>query len=160
MTPDDVTALKRAVEALEHPSFAARLANMVGKPIELIEHALPPFAASAIATATSKALEAAMQVAVRTLQREPHAGSQGLHIRSWRQHRGLPGVRSDWRHCRLNFPSRRSSYFDPSWILRKVRAKISLTLNRCFHACKSLQWAVLPNRTTHPKADIWPSALH
>jgi len=79
MTPDDVTALKRAVEALEHPSFAARLANMVGKPIELIEHALPPFAASAIATATSKALEAAMQVAVRTLQREPHAGSQGLH---------------------------------------------------------------------------------
>ena len=79
MTPDDLTALKRAVEALEHPSFAARLANMVGKPIELIEHALPPFAASAIATATSKALEAAMQVAVRTLQREPHAGSQGLH---------------------------------------------------------------------------------
>jgi hypothetical protein len=52
---------------------------MVGKPIELIEHALPPFAASAIATAASKALEAAMQVAVRTLQREPHAGSQGLH---------------------------------------------------------------------------------
>ena len=77
MTPDDLTALKLAVEALEHLSFAARLANMVGKPIELIEHALPPFAASAIATATFKAPEAAMQVAVRTLQREPHAGSQG-----------------------------------------------------------------------------------
>src|SRR5215831_1164729 len=79
MTPDDLAALKRSVEALEHPSFAARLANMVGKPIELVEQALPPFAASAIATATSKALEAAMHVAVRTLQREPHAGSRGLH---------------------------------------------------------------------------------
>ncbi len=79
MSPDDVAALKRAVEALEHPSFAARLANMVGKPIELIEHALPPFAASAITAATSKALDAAMQVAVRTLQCEPHPGSQGLH---------------------------------------------------------------------------------
>jgi hypothetical protein len=79
MSPDDVAALKRAVEALEHPSFAARLANMVGKPIEFIEHALPPFAASAITAATSKALDAAMQVAVRTLQHEPHPGSQGLH---------------------------------------------------------------------------------
>jgi hypothetical protein len=79
MTPNDMTALNRAVEALEHPSFAARLASMVGKPIELIEHALPAFAASAISTAASKALEAAMQVALRTLQREPHASSQGLH---------------------------------------------------------------------------------
>ena len=98
MTPDDLTALKRAVEALEHPSFAARLANMVGKPIELIEHALPPFAASAIATATSKALEAAMQVAARTLQ----CGPCGVNLRparracikSWRQHRVLLEVPS------------------------------------------------------------------
>jgi EcsC protein family len=79
MTPEDLTALKRAVQALEHPSFAARLANMVGKPIELIEHALPPFAADAIATAARKGLEAAMQVALRTLQRDPYAGSQTLH---------------------------------------------------------------------------------
>jgi hypothetical protein len=35
MTPEDLAPLKRAVQALEHPSFAARLANMVGKPIEL-----------------------------------------------------------------------------------------------------------------------------
>jgi hypothetical protein len=79
MTPEDLTALKRAVQALEHPSFAARLANMVGKPIELIEHALPPFAADAIAAAARKGLEAAMQVALRTLQRDPYAGSQTLH---------------------------------------------------------------------------------
>jgi EcsC protein family len=79
MTPEDLTALKRAVQTLEHPSFAARLANMVGKPIELIEHALPSFAADAIATAARKGLEAAMQVALRTLQRDPYAGSQALH---------------------------------------------------------------------------------
>jgi EcsC protein family len=79
MTPEDLAALKRAVETLEHPSFAARLANMVGKPVELIEHALPPFAAGAIAAATKKGLEAAMQVALRTLQRDPYAGSQALH---------------------------------------------------------------------------------
>jgi hypothetical protein len=79
MTPEDQTALKRAVQALEHPSFAARLANMVGKPIELIEHALPSFAADAISAAARKGLEAAMQVALRTLQRDPYAGSQTLH---------------------------------------------------------------------------------
>ena len=79
MTPEDLAALKRAVQALEHPSFAARLANMIGKPIELIEHALPPFATDAIAAAAKKGLEAAMQVALRTLQRDPYAGSQALH---------------------------------------------------------------------------------
>ena len=79
MTPEDLAALKRAVQALEHPSFAARLANMVGKPIELIEHALPPFAAGAITAAAKKGLEAAMQVALRTLQRDPSAGSQAMH---------------------------------------------------------------------------------
>ena len=79
MTPEDLAALKLAVQTLEHPGFAARLANMVGKPVELIEHALPPFAADAIAAATKKGLEAAMQVALRTLQRDPYAGSQALH---------------------------------------------------------------------------------
>src|SRR5262249_6596192 len=78
-TPEDPSALNRAVQALEHPSFAARLANMVGKPIELIEHALPPVAAGAIAAAAKKGLEAAMQVALRTLQRDPYAGSQVIH---------------------------------------------------------------------------------
>jgi hypothetical protein len=79
MTPEDLAALKRAVHALEHPSLAARLADMVGKPIELIEHALPPFAANAISTAAKKGLEAAMKVALRTLQRDPYAGSQAMH---------------------------------------------------------------------------------
>ena len=52
---------------------------MVGKPLELIEHALPPFAAGVITAAAKKGLEAAMQVALRTLQRDPSAGSQAMH---------------------------------------------------------------------------------
>jgi len=79
MTPEDLAALRRAVRSLEHPGLAARLTNMVGKPIELIGDVLPASATHAIATATSKGLEAALKVALRTMQRAPHAGSQLLH---------------------------------------------------------------------------------
>jgi hypothetical protein len=79
LTPDDLAALRRAVQSLEHPGLAARLTNMVGKPIELIGHALPAFASDAIATATSKGLEVALQVALRTMQKSPYAGSQLMH---------------------------------------------------------------------------------
>jgi EcsC protein family len=79
LTPDDLAALQRAVQSLEHPGLAARLANIVGKPIELVGQALPASASQAIATATSKGLEVALKVALRTMQRTPHAGSQLLH---------------------------------------------------------------------------------
>jgi hypothetical protein len=79
MSNDDLAALRRAVALLEHPGFAARLTNMVGKPIELIGRALPEAASKAISAATSKGLELALQVALRTMQQRPHAGSQLLH---------------------------------------------------------------------------------
>ena len=79
MIPEDLAALQRAVQSLEHPGLAARLTNMVGKPIELIGQMLPTSASQAIAKATSKALEVALKVALRTMQRVPHAGSQFLH---------------------------------------------------------------------------------
>ena len=41
MTPEDLAALRIAVQSLEHPGLAARLTNMVGRPIELIGDALP-----------------------------------------------------------------------------------------------------------------------
>ena len=68
MLSTDLSLLESAVTALEHPSFAARLANMAGKPIELIGQALPAPAAQAIATATSRALNVALNVALRTMQ--------------------------------------------------------------------------------------------
>jgi hypothetical protein len=79
MTENDLAALRRAVALLEHPSFAARLANMVGKPIELIGYALPASASQAITTATSKALEMALAAALRTMHHPPRAGSQLFH---------------------------------------------------------------------------------
>src|SRR6186997_3009687 len=79
MTPDDLASLQRAVQSLEHPSLAARLTNMVGKPIELIGHALPAAASEAITTATSKALDLALNVALGTILRAPRPRSQLFH---------------------------------------------------------------------------------
>jgi hypothetical protein len=79
MTPEDRAALQGAVELLEHPGFAARLTNLVGKPLELIGSALPVSASNVITTATSKALEAALKVALRTMQQGPQAESRLLH---------------------------------------------------------------------------------
>jgi hypothetical protein len=56
------------VKSLEHASLAARLTNLVGKPVELIGYAMPSFASKAIA-ATSRGLEVALKVALRTPRR-------------------------------------------------------------------------------------------
>jgi hypothetical protein len=79
ITADDLAALERAVQSLEHPGLAARLTNMVGKPIELIGHVLPEAASQAISKATSKGLDMALKVALRTMQPTTHAASQFLH---------------------------------------------------------------------------------
>jgi len=79
MTESDLAALRSAAAALEHPGLAARLTNMVGKPIELIGYALPASASQAITAATSKALEMALEVALRSLPQAPRARSQRLH---------------------------------------------------------------------------------
>jgi hypothetical protein len=79
MTEADIAALKRAVHSLEHPGLAARLANLVGRPVELIGRALPEGASQAIATATAKGLQAALKVALMTIRRQPRGRSQLLH---------------------------------------------------------------------------------
>jgi hypothetical protein len=79
ITIEDSEALRRAVKSLEHPSLAGRLTNLVGKPVELIGYALPSFASKAIASATSKGLEAALKVALRSLPSAPWSNSQFLH---------------------------------------------------------------------------------
>jgi hypothetical protein len=79
ITSADQEALRRAVKSLEHPSLAGRLTNLVGKPVELIGYALPSFASKAIASATSKGLEAALKVALRTLPSSSWTHSQMLH---------------------------------------------------------------------------------
>jgi hypothetical protein len=76
---DDLAALRAAVETLEHPGLAARLGNMVGKPVELLGQALPQGASHAISAAATKGLNAALSVALRTMKNEPQAGSRLLH---------------------------------------------------------------------------------
>jgi hypothetical protein len=79
MDKTDTDALRNAVQLLEHPSLAARLAKMIGKPVELLGRALPAGASQAIATATTKSLEAAVKVALLTIRGGPQASSQILH---------------------------------------------------------------------------------
>src|SRR5512132_1397753 len=79
MAEEDLNALRAAVATLEHPALAARLGNIAGKPIELVGRALPEAASEAVATATTKALHAALAVALRTMEKEPKAASRLLH---------------------------------------------------------------------------------
>ncbi len=67
------------MQALEHPSLAARLTNMVGKPIELIGYALPHAASKAISAATGKALDMALKAAIFTMRRKSRDASLLLH---------------------------------------------------------------------------------
>ena len=79
MTPDDLASLRRAVQSLEHPGLAARLTNMVGKPIELIGYALPASASHAISAATSKGSRSPSRWRWGLCTRAPHAGSRLFH---------------------------------------------------------------------------------
>src|ERR1700751_4231170 len=79
MQEEDLQALRTAVAALQHPGLAARLAEIAGKPIELLGRALPETASKAVAAATTKALDAALAVALRTMRNEPKAASGLLH---------------------------------------------------------------------------------
>src|SRR6202049_4552525 len=79
MTEAETAALERAVQAVDHPGRAARLATLVGGPVELLGRALPESASQAIAAATAKGLQAALKVALLTIRRSPAGGSQLLH---------------------------------------------------------------------------------
>jgi EcsC protein family len=79
LSQEDLVALRSAVHALEHPRLAARLTDWIGKPIELLGGAMPASASKVITASVSKALKMALQVALLSLQRKPHAGSQLLH---------------------------------------------------------------------------------
>jgi EcsC protein family len=79
MIEEDLTALRAAVQTLEHPGLAVRLAEIAGKPIELVGRALPVTASKAVTAATTKALNAALVMAFRTMQNEPKAASRLLH---------------------------------------------------------------------------------
>ena len=80
MQEDDVKALRIAVETLEHPRLAARLAEIAGKPIELFSRALRETASKAIAVSANSARGGASHNGKRALAATSGAvgGSFGL----------------------------------------------------------------------------------
>jgi hypothetical protein len=76
---DDLETLRRAVHALERPSLPARLAAVVGRPIELLAGKLPFGSSQIVSAAVQKGLAAALKVALSTLNDRPAEGSNVLH---------------------------------------------------------------------------------
>ena len=77
----DLAALAVAVRRLENPSLAGRLAALAGKPVGLVQRALPTAASTAVAKVAKQALERSLVVALFSLRnrrltggRKPHSG--------------------------------------------------------------------------------------
>jgi hypothetical protein len=80
VSPEDLQELRHAKELLDDPSFAARIANLVGAPLERGFQLLPARWSEVVNQSTRKALERAMQLAVSTLDhRAPRRSSDILH---------------------------------------------------------------------------------
>jgi hypothetical protein len=75
----DQEALAAAVRRLESPSLAGRLAALAGKPVGLIQRALPAAASTAVATVAKQALERALDVALFSLKNRRLSGGRKLH---------------------------------------------------------------------------------
>jgi hypothetical protein len=76
LSVDDREALVRAKLILEHPGLAARIAELLGRPIEIGLNSLPVRAQQAIGSITHVALQMALQAAVSTMPMRPVAGTQ------------------------------------------------------------------------------------
>jgi hypothetical protein len=78
----DLAALQAAYLALEHPSFAARVTDLLGAPIEYGLKKLPQGWQSKVRRASQSALQQALEVALKTMDGPPsrHPGlARSLH---------------------------------------------------------------------------------
>ena len=78
MNEEDLKALEAAVQLLETPGLAARLTDMVGKPIELIGKAVPASVSQEITAAALNAIKLALKAALLTMRRKPKAAIEAL----------------------------------------------------------------------------------
>ena len=67
MNDADLHALSDAIRAIERPGVGARLANLVGSPIERLVGLLPERASALISVAARKAIHGALNLSLRTL---------------------------------------------------------------------------------------------
>ena len=79
MNEEDLKALEAAVQLLETPGLAARLTDMVGKPIELLGKAVPASVSLEITAAALNAIKLALKAALLTMRHKPKAASKLLH---------------------------------------------------------------------------------
>jgi hypothetical protein len=68
LSPEDAEALARAVDQLEHKSFATRLANALGHEIERVGRMVPPNISNIVDRAGESAMRVAFNTALRTLK--------------------------------------------------------------------------------------------
>jgi hypothetical protein len=80
MDPADLKSLQGAVGALEKPTWAMRIVNIVGMPVEAATKLLPARAGALVARATTVAVRKALVAAVSTMRRKRRGGpSRWLH---------------------------------------------------------------------------------
>jgi hypothetical protein len=78
--PADLAILERAVEALERPTWTARIVNLIGMPIEWATKRLPGKAGAVVSRATALAIRKALVAAVSTMRtRRLRRSSKWLH---------------------------------------------------------------------------------
>src|SRR5579862_208660 len=71
LSHEDEQALRDAKDLLENPSLAAKIASVIGMPIEKVLQRLPEKWAEVINVATRKSLETALRAALLTLDETP-----------------------------------------------------------------------------------------
>jgi hypothetical protein len=76
MTEEDLKTLQAAKRILEHPGLAAKITNMLGKPIEKGMELLPEQWSTVVNQVTRKAIEAALDGALVTLAKSPRPRSR------------------------------------------------------------------------------------
>jgi hypothetical protein len=79
LSSEDLEDLGYAKSLLENPSLAARIANVVGLPIEKFIERLPEGAREVIRTATTKSLEAALAFATSTMDDRRQVAANWAH---------------------------------------------------------------------------------
>ena len=79
LSPEDAAALARAVDQLEHSSFATRLANALGQEIERLGRMLPHPVANVVDRAVEGAIRAAFATTLRTLKPRKGGGQRAAH---------------------------------------------------------------------------------
>ena len=81
LTPEHLAELERAVQRLENPGFIARVTDVVGQPLEKVIRFLPAGASDQFQDVVRGVLERLLDVAVRSLEREPPVRSSTLFHR-------------------------------------------------------------------------------